>query len=77
MQKLETELLKLLKKLEWSSNRQGPPSAMGRNDGELFESCPDCGGVKPSELAKMNFTRVGHERSCALHRYLTMSKHKE
>lgn len=60
------ECLKLFRALEWKGRTQGQGSSMGRNDGTWYGACPQCGGVEPSDWARAEFSKVGHEPRCAL-----------
>ena len=67
-----TEIVQLLRELEWSSIRRGPgsgPHGSG-GDGQAFKSCPMCGGIAPDQRgADMNFvaSAIGHKEACRLH----------
>lgn len=60
---------KILKDLEWLSERQGPSGRGNRRiPGMIFPACPVCGGVKPEEHAKNHFSPedIGHSPDCGL-----------
>ena len=63
------DLLKLLKKLEWSGMEIGQPSYMGSEDGRKYLACPICYGIFPKEKCYEAY-EIGHTKSCKLNKYI-------
>jgi len=68
------DLLKLLKKLEWSSVGYGQPTYMGSNDGREYPTCPYCFNFKPKAGEECEFgkSEIGHKNSCKLNKYIKL-----
>ncbi len=60
----------LLKKLEWSSYRQGPGSGImsSGGDGPMVQCCPCCKGINPADKNADDFIQevIGHRKDCEL-----------
>lgn len=74
-------LLKLFKKLEWSSFQQGQGSGFmsSGGDGPWVSSCPYCDQIKPGTRGASDFMESahGHKRSCRLNlTIIELGKHK-
>ncbi len=63
----EARLREIVATLEWSGQRQGPPSTMSRDDGHWFPACALCGGVKPGPSTDGSWVEsaTGHRKDCA------------
>jgi len=74
---LGKQAINKLKWLEWSRTTTGPSTGMGLNNGPEWSCCPDCGGVKPSDLEGWNKSfqhLAGHRPKCGLNNILKAAK---
>jgi hypothetical protein len=68
---------KILKSIEWSGSTRGPSTGMGLDNGEEWDCCPKCGGVKPSCLKGWNESfqhLAGHKKRCSLAKFIKDAK---
>jgi len=65
---MNSKMIEKLRSLEWSGEKRGPGSGpMGSgNDGALYPSCPECGGIEPSPTGPGDFiaSAYGHRPTC-------------
>jgi hypothetical protein len=66
----KAQLLNVLRCVEWAATTKGQPSGMGFDNGVTLAVCPYCHGPKPTPQSLLEFTRIGHTRSCVLDRAL-------
>lgn len=65
----------IVEALQWRHTRQaaqGRGTYQQRAPGLVYEACPMCGGVRPSDAALSEWGRrdVGHDYNCLIGRFL-------
>lgn len=61
---------------EWSSSRQAAQRRQTSAPGMIYDACPACGGVKPSDFVFEDWKRyeVGHSYDCVIWKFLEADK---